>query len=199
MRKMFVGVAALLLAGCGGETYPVDATQAFLTLSTVGTSHLDPLPGGLSPVSVSFESNEADNKVQWLFSHEGDSLAKIVATVAPDGDSASTVAIEYIEGTAPDENWRNGKARQLIQTYVQQLVTEAVDAKMENREFDPAVRQTVEAAVVTASMGAVMNDVSSSMEEFAANHDKREREAKGRKRTNPANATKPSVTFGESN
>ena len=88
MPRAILGLAAFLLASCGGggEVYPVSSKQAYLELSSIGTPPaMDPLPGGLSPVSVTFEVIPGENSVQWLFTHEGDDIGRIVAKVTPDG------------------------------------------------------------------------------------------------------------------
>ena len=60
--------------------------------------------------------------------------------MTPDGDKASTVTVQYVAGTAPDENWRNSDARRLIENQVQRLVVEAVHSKFENRPFDDELK-----------------------------------------------------------
>lgn len=164
MRKMIAVAAALLLSACGGETYPIPQTEAFNLLSGIGSSNVTPLPGGLHPVSVNFESIPGDNLVKWEFSHEGDDLATIYAQVTPEGENASLVTIKYAPGTAPDENWRNGQARRLIENQIQRLVVESVDSTMEQREFRAELRQDVVKHVSLASMGALMDDVSASLD-----------------------------------
>ena len=200
MRLTILGAAALLLAGCGGEEYPVPASQAYATLAGVGTSTgLDPMPVGLEEVSVSFESLPSQNAAQWRFSHDGDDLARIIAKVEPNGDNASIVSLQYDEGSAPDENWRNGKVRRLLRNEVQRLVVEAVDSKMESREFDSALRADVSAKTAAASMGAVINDVSKSMDEEVERRAQRDREDDARVAANPNNATKPSMDLSKFN
>lgn len=198
MRKMMLGLAALLLTSCGGETYPIAPTAAFEALSGIGTpSGLDPLPGGLSPVSVNFEAVAADNAVQWLFSHDGDDIGRIVAQVTPEGDEASTVSVYYLEGKAPDENWRNGSARNLIENYIQRLVVEAVDSTLESRPMDEAIKMDVLMKVSTASMSSMMKDVSASMDEHIANEKAAEKEMEARAATNPYAATRPSTDLSK--
>lgn len=200
MRKSIVAaLAALMLSACGGETYPVAPTQAFLSLSEVGSSNIAPLPGGLYAVDVSFESIPADNAVEWRFSHEGDDLAKIVARVTPDGDSSSNVSIEYVNGTAPDENWRNGEARRLLKTGVFQLVSEAVDSKMESRPFDTAIRDEVVKSAMMTSMGGIMKDVSASMDAEIKRRADRDHAAETNRYINPNNATKPMTDLSKYN
>jgi hypothetical protein len=200
MRLMILGAAALLLAGCGGEEYPVPAAEAYAKLAGVGTPEgLYPMPVGLEEVSVSFESLPSQNAVQWRFGHDGDDLAQIIAKVEPNGDKASIVSLQYVEGSAPDENWRNGKVRRLLRNEVQRLVVEAVDSKMENRAFDAALRADVSAKTAAASMGAIINDVSKSMDEEVARREQRDREDEARVATNPNNATKPSMDLSKYN
>ena len=129
MPRAILGLAALLLASCGGggEVYPVSSKQAYLELSSIGTPPaMDPLPGGLSPVSVTFEVIPGEKSVQWLFTYEGDDIGRVVAKGTPDG-ATSAASRPYVNGTAPDDNWRNAQARQLIEKQVQKLVVEAVD------------------------------------------------------------------------
>ena len=196
MRKVIICVAALLVSACGGETYPVAATDAFLTLSSIGNPPgTSVLPGGLSAMNVSFESVPADNSVVWKFTHDGDDVGRIVATVTPDGDSASNIRVGYMDGSAPDDKWRNGQARRLIRDQLQRLFVEHVDATFEKREFSQSLKNDVVAQVTTASIGAVMNDVSASMDA----HIKKEKEAKNQSNANPYTATKPATDLSKYN
>ena len=200
MRSIVLGAAALLLAGCGGEEYPVPAGQAYTTLAGVGTpTGLYPMPVGLEEVGVRFESLPSQNAVQWHFSHDGDDLAQIIAKVEPSGDSASNISLQYVEGSAPDENWRNGQVRRLIKNEVKKLVVEAVDSKMENRAFDMALRANVSATTAAASVGAMMKDVDASLNAEIERREASERESETRAATNPHNATKPSMDLSKYN
>jgi hypothetical protein len=200
MRLIVLGAAALLLSGCGGEEYPVPAGEAFTTLSGVGTpDELYPLPGGLYEVGLRFESVPADNSVQWHFSHEGDDLARLVAKVEPNGDTASKVSVNYVEGTAPDENWRNGQARKLIQTAVQQLVVEAIDSKLEKRPFDKQLLGNVRATTAAMSVGGMMQDASASLDKHIAEEKQSRKEAQARAEANPYAKTKPSMDLSKFN
>ena len=196
MRKLIVGMAALLVSACGGETYPVAPTEAFMTLSSIGNPPLtSPLPGALSPVSVSFESIPADNSVQWLFRHEGDDIGRIIAQVTPDGDAASNVRVGYLDGSAPDDKWRNGQARRLIRDQIQRLMVEQVDSTFEKRPFNDGLKKDVNLQVTTASMGALMNDVSASMDQ----HIKAEKDRKNQSSANSYTATKPATDLSKYN
>lgn len=200
MRRVMIGFAALFLSGCGNEVYPVPATEAYLSLSSIGMpSGMSPLPGGLEPVSVNFESIPGENKVQWLFTHAGDDIGRIVAVVTPDGDASSNVAVRYVDGTAPDEKWRNGQARRLIEYEIQKLVVEAVDSKLENRAFDEGLRKQVTMNVATASISSMMSDVSASMDAHIAKQKEREEERKNRTSTSPQAATRPATDLSKFN
>ena len=196
MRKMFVGVAALLLGACGGETYQVPPTEAFLTLSSMGSPPgMSSLPGALAPVSVDFESVPADNSVQWLFRHDGDDLARIVAQVTADGDTASTVTVGYVAGTAPDDKWRNGQARRLIQNQIQRLVIEQVDSTFDKRPFNEELAKDVRMQVTTASMTAMMDDVGASLDK----HIQAQKDRQNQASTSSYAATKPSTDLSKYN
>jgi hypothetical protein len=206
MRRTIIGLAAFLLAGCGGsgEVYQVPSAQAYLELSSIGTPPaMDPLPGGLSPVSVSFEAIPGENKVQWLFTHEGDDIGRIVATVTPDGTASSNVTVAYVNGTAPDGNWRNAQARQLIEKHVQKLVVEAVDSRLENRSFDDNLSKQVAMDVTTSSVGSMLGDISASADEVAADERERERQQQSASSAgtdvaiSPDDATKPTTDLSK--
>lgn len=200
MRLMILGAAALLLGGCGGETYPVPASQAYTTLAGVGTPEgLYPLPGGLYDVAVRFESLPTENSVQWLFTHEGDDLARIVAKVEPSGDKASNVTVEYVEGSAPDSKWRNGEVRKLLQTAVQQLVVEAVDSKLDNRPFDMALRANINATTTAMSAGSMMKDANSAMDKAMEEQEQRDRERQAEADANPHSKTQPTMDLSKYN
>jgi hypothetical protein len=166
MRVLTIVAAALSLAACGGEQYPVPASQAYDSLSALGTPPgLYPLPGPMEKVDVRFEPVPGETSVQWLFSHDGDDLGRIVATVSPNGGKASAVSIDYVEGAAPDGNWHNKEARKQLKSSVHELVAEAVDSSLDNRAFDMAVRDKAEIAITSSMIGGVMADVSQRMQD----------------------------------
>jgi hypothetical protein len=175
-------IAALLLSACGGETYQVAPVEAFTSLSSIGTPPgMDPLPGGLNPVQASFESVPGDNLVRWSFTHEGEDIGQIIAKVEPDGDKASKVTVWYADGTAPDDHWRNSDARRLIKQEILRLAVEAVDSKLKNRPFDEALKKDVALQVTTSSLGAMMDDASAAMDEYAEKSRKADQEAEARR------------------
>jgi hypothetical protein len=196
MRKFVICAAALLVSACGGETYQVAPTEAFLTLSNIGNPPgTSTLPGGLSAMNVSFESVPADNSVVWKFTHDGDDVGRIIAQVTPDGDTASNIRVGYVDGSAPDDKWRNGQARRLIRDQLQRLFVEHVDATFEKREFSQSLKNDVVMQVTTASVGAVMNDISASMDA----HVKAAKERQNQSSASPYAATKPATDLSKYN
>lgn len=176
MRKFVIGVVALLLSACGAKTYPVAASEAYESISSLGSDTLEPLPGGLDPVDVSFESSPADNAIQWKFSHENDDIGTIVAKIDAKGDNASDVTVYWAEGTAPSGNWRNSEARALIKGQIIRLVNDAVDAKIMKRPMDAELKKDVYAQVAMSSIGSMMEDASASMDKAVAEFDKRDKQ-----------------------
>jgi len=204
MRKIIIGIAALLLSSCGAKTYPVAASEAYESISSLGSDTLEPLPGGLSPVDVSFESSAADNAIQWKFSHENDDIATIVAKIDPKGDASSDVTVYYADGTAPSGNWRNSEARALIKGQIMRLVNDAVDARITKRPIDADLKKEVYAQVAMSSIGSMMEDVGTSMDAAVKEFDKQDKERKI-SRTNSAareaasKVGKPMTDLGGSN
>ena len=200
MRKFLIGVAVLALAACTTEeTYPVSASEAYSTLTGLGYAPgVYPLPVGMTNVGMQFEALPADSAVRWQFRNgEGGDLATVTATVAPDGDAASTISIVYVDGSAPDGEGRNKKARQMIKTHVQPLIVEAVDAKLENRPFDKALRMDADMKTATASVGDMMKDVDSSLAAHIAKEKERDAEKANSVYVNPNNATKPTTDLSK--
>jgi len=204
MRKMIIGIAALLLSACGGTTYQVPAGEAFSSLSSIGTTPgMSPLPGGLDPVDVSFEAVEGDNAVKWHFTHEGEELGQIIAQVAPNGANASTVTVWYVDGTAPDDHWRNSAARRLIKDQIKRLAVEAVDATLTHRPFDAELKKDVTMQVTMSSVGSMMEDASKAMDEASKNFAEYDRQAEASRRDSEAREAaeqvgKPSTALGGS-
>ena len=202
MRLLMIGVAAIALAGCTpSETYPVRAADAYSKLTGLGYAEgIYPLPVGLHKVGMSFEALPADNAVRWQFKGTGGSdLATVTALVEPDGESASKVSIFYVDGSAPGGEGNNAKMRQMIKSHVHPLIVEVVDAKFEKRAFDKQLRYTADSMSATASIGDMMKDVDSSLEDHIAKEKEREMEAEARVLTNPHNATKPSTDLSKFN
>ena len=200
MRFILLGASALLLAGCGGEDYPVPAAEALDTLMSLGTpAGLYPLPVGIEEVAVDFQQVPEHNAVKWKFSHQGDDLATIFAQVKPKGDAASNVTVSYVEGTAPDDKWRNGNVRGLLKRQVQQLVVEAVDAKFERRPFDKALRARVSAETAAASVGAMFKEVDASMDAWVAQEKQEKRESAARAAMHQNSAAKPMTDLSKYN
>jgi len=193
MRKIMIGVVALLLSACGAKTYPVAASEAYEDISSLGSGTLEPLPGDLAPVDVSFESSPAENAVQWKFSHENDDIATIVAKIDPKGENASDVTVYYAEGTAPSGNWRNSEARALIKGQIMRLVDDAVEAKILKRPIDKELQKEVAMQVTMSSIGSVMTDVSAEMDKASANFAKYDKERELSEKNAAARAAQASV------
>ena len=100
-----------------------------------------------------------------------------------------------MDGSAPDENWRNGQARRLIRDQLQRLFVEHVDATFEKRPFNDGLRKDVTMQVTTATMSAIMNDVSASMDA----HIKAQKERQNQSSASPYAATKPSTDLSKYN
>lgn len=205
VRMMFLGAAALLLAGCGGEEYPVPAGEAASLLAGLGhTPAVSPMPVALEEVKVSFESLPGGNAVQWAFTHDGDELGQIVAMVEPSGEAASKVTVDYVEGSAPDGKLNNGKFRAQLKGGVKQLVVEAIDATLERRPFNTALRSQVDASITAALMGAVIDKTYSGINAALAKQDRLDKERANapnyvHERPVPQDASKPTSDLSKFN
>lgn len=200
MRKLgLIAALALALGGCGAETYQLPVAEAYASLSSLGTPEdarvLTPMDG----VSINFEALPDENSVRWTYSHEGDNLGAIIAHVDASGDKASVITTDYVEGSAPDDKWKNGKMRNLIEGGSRQLIEEGIRAHFEKRPFNHELRRSIDMAAVQANIGTMMNDASASMDKAAASFAEHDREREAQAATNPYNATKPSIDLEHKN
>ena len=176
-RKIVIAAAALLLAACGGEKYAVPAAEATSMLAGLGTSPaITPMPAALSDVQVSFESLPGGNAVHWMFTLKGEDLGKIVATVEPDGEAGSTVAVGYVDPIMPVTSKTGSQYSAQIKGSVRQLLVEAVDSTLDRRPFDMALREQIDNAITIAMVGTMFQGASDGMNEAMARQDKVDRE-----------------------
>lgn len=193
MRKLLLlSVAVLALAACGGEKYPVPAADAYASLTSIGVPNGARPLAVMSNVAITVEQIPADSAVRWQFSKDGADLGAIVARVDPDGDAASVVSTDYIEGAASDAE-ENRMESNLIQGGQRQLIEEGIRAHFEKRPFNTELRKSIEVAALQANIGGVMKDVSASMDAEIARRDDREREYSSEAARNPYKATAPST------
>ena len=154
-RLTLLAAAALSLSACGNEEYPMPAAQAASALASLGYSPvLATMPAVLGKVRVSFESMPDGQSVQWSFNRGRDDLGRIVATVAPSGDKASKVTVDYVEGS-DHGGGTAGRLRQQLKINLRPLFVEAVDSTLDGHPFDEAVRAKVDAAL-TEGLGPTM-------------------------------------------
>ena len=194
-KKLLTGATALLLAGCGGEKYPISASEASSMLAGLSYSPAtSPMPVALKDVEVGFESLPGGNAVQWSFTKEGDDLGKIVATVTPSGDTDSKVAIDYVDGSAADKG-SHAKIRAQLRGGVQQLLVEAIDSTLDRRQYDMALHDQVDTNITIAMMGSMMVSASDAMDKAVAKQKRRRQDSQGSGASvpSPSSASQPST------
>ena len=199
-----VAALALALAGCGGtkETYPIPVSEAFSKLSSAGYAAGGfALPGMLMgmEVKVSFQSFP-DRTANWKFTHKGKELARVEASV--DGDSeSSTVSYQFIPGEAAGEFPKLAGA---VDSFSRKLLLEGMDAQLDGRPMDEAMKADANAQLARAMIGDMMKGAAKAMEisdEQRATWDRQDREHEERVarmgdervREFSAQATRPSV------
>lgn len=201
IRTFMLGAAALLLTACGGEEYPVPASEAASLLAGLGNAPaVSPMPAALSDVVVNFESLPGGKAVQWSFTHNGDDLAKIVATVEPKGVSASIVTLDYVEGSAPDAKSNASKIRDQLRGGVRQLLLEAVDSTLDHRPFDMALRQQVDTNITVAMIGTMFQGASDGMDAAMARTDLHQQPSQSTTSSSipsPQEASKPTTDLSQ--
>jgi len=203
-RLAIVGAAALLLSSCGSEEYPMPATQATSMLASLGYSPvLATMPAALGKVQVGFETMPDGQSVQWSFRQGRHDLGLIVATVTPNGETASTVKVAYAEGS-DHGGGTAGRIRQQIKINLRPLFVEAVDSTLEGRPFDEAVRANVEAALGEGLGPTMFSGVDSSLDAEVERRREREpngphRPFDGSRKSSPQGPTQPSTDLSRFN
>lgn len=165
---------ALSLSACTErtESYAVKSSEAFATLASAGYAYgIYPLPSGIGArdVTLSFEAVPTDQTAYWAFTRNGKEIARVHAVVEGD-ETSSTISYSYAEGEgAADEK----KLERQIKLHMPLLIAEAVDAKIENRAFDQSMKSQADAVSMTASMGGMMTDANSKMDEAIKKNEER--------------------------
>ena len=189
-RFALIAALALSLAACGGEPYPLPASEAYASLTSVGIPNGARLLTPMSSLAMTVDSTPDDSSVRWRFSKDGADLGAIVARVDADGEAQSVVTTDYIEGASSDDPEHKSMSA-LIQGGQRQLIEEGIRSHFEKRPFNNDLRKSIEFAAIQANIGGMMNEASASMDEFAKSHDARTSDRASRAATNPANATRP--------
>ena len=204
VRMTILGATALLLTACGGDDYPVPAAEAVSMLASLGYSPaLATMPAALDKVQVSFESVPGGQSVQWSFRRGRDDLGRIVATVEPSGDTASKVKVDYVEGL-DHGGGTAGRIRKQLQVNLRPLFVEAVDATLDRRPFDPAVRAEVDANLTEGLGPTMFSGVDASLDAEVAKRDRRDSErssgrGSSREAPSPRSATQPTSDLSRFN
>ena len=206
MHRLLLGLAAALtLSACGGKTtesYPAPVADTFAKLSSAGFAAAGySLPGTLSAmdVSASFQAFP-DRTANWKFTHKGRELARVEAAVAGDGGSSS-VTYAYVEGEAAGEFPKLASA---VDTFSRKLLIAGMDAQLEGRPMDLAMKEDANAQLARAMIGEMMQGAAAAMtvsKEQRATWDRQDREHEervarahdDRVREHATRATQPSL------
>ena len=181
VRLTLLGAAALMLAACGGDEYPMPAAQAASTLASLGYSPvLATMPPALGKVQVGFEALSDGQSVQWSFRRGRDDLGRIVATVEPSGEAASKVKVDYVEGS-DHGGGTAGRLRQQLKINLRPLFVEAVDSTLDGRPFDEAVRAKVDTALAEGLGPTMFSGVDESLDAEVARRDKNDSDSANRR------------------
>jgi hypothetical protein len=176
MRKYSLMLVAALLAGCsGGESYPLAAKDVKSKLLSIKPPTF--VFGDGKGVEA-MASQIGQDQVRWTVRSNGTSMLSFTATVTPDGDKASKVAltVEPYEGQKRDQIRHNVATTSAALNLYHAAMVEQIDARLENRSFDYAAIQSQ----MLASMGTTMKQVDASLNEAVKNFDARDRERESR-------------------
>jgi hypothetical protein len=152
MRKfLFAFVMAGLLAACGdGKSYPISANDVTNKLLA---SKPPMFVFGSSGANV-MVTQGAGGAVRWTVLQSGKQVMRLVATITPDGDNASSVAVSV---EPPDNDAKTAIGKNLaenpaIVNLYRSAMVEQIDARLNNREFDMSKIRGQMAAAAIATM-----------------------------------------------
>ena len=156
---------ALTLSACTerSQSYKVSSADAYSTLAGAGYADgIYPLPSGLIAMNVamSFEAIPTDQTAYWKFTRDGQEIARVNAVVEGDGAS-SKISYSYAPGAGAGAN---EKLERLIKQYMPPLIDEAVDAKIERRPIDRAMKSQADALTLASNASSMMRSASAAMD-----------------------------------
>jgi hypothetical protein len=123
-------------------------------------------------------SQIGQDQVRWTVRSDGTSMIRLTATVTPDGDKASKVAltVEPYDGQKPDQIRHNVATTSDAMNLYRAAMTEQIDARLENRSFNMAAIQSQ----MLASVGTTFKQIDASLGEAVKNFDQQGREIEER-------------------
>ena len=199
MRKFLMAAVfavALSVSACTdtSDTYKVSATDAWSKVMSNGyAASAFAVPTGLlaNDVRASFESFPGDRTAYWKFTRKGKELGRINIAVEGD-DASSTISYSYAKGDVADED---KKAEQMVRQYSPMLITEAMDAKFDNRQPDPNMKRVADAQSMSAMVGKMMKEANAEMDKAIADMKSGEIRSDGEAAAQSAkyNSTKPTT------
>ena len=193
-RMTLLAASALLLVACGNEEYPMPAAQATSMLASLGYSPaLATMPAALGKIQVGFETMPDGQSVRWSFRRGRDDLGMIIATVMPNGETASTVKVYYAEGS-DHGGGSAGRIRQQLKINLRPLFVEAVDSTLDGRAFHESVRAKVDTALAEGLGPTMFSGVDASLDAEVKRRSEREpngpsRRFDGSRKTSPQGPT----------
>lgn len=153
IRKQLVClIATALLVGCGaGETYQLPAKDVRSKLLSLSPPMFVFGSGGVS----SMVSQVGQDQVRWTLLQSGTALMSLTATVTPEGDSATSVAVvaEPAPGKGNSKIARGMADHPEIVELYRKAMEEQIDSKLEGRDFDMGAIQGQMMTAVVSNMG----------------------------------------------
>lgn len=174
IRSLFLVLATLaLLGGCAaappGEVYPLALVD---TRSRVFATEVPTFVfGGAGAASVDVQAIAEPDKIIWPVTTKGQELFRYVATITPVDATHTRVAVALLpaaSGAAGAKVARGLKENADIARLYRDAMTEAVDAKLENRDFTMAA---ITPQLTLAALGH-LGDITAGFDRESARHGK---------------------------
>jgi hypothetical protein len=149
-RLIFAAAIAGLLGACAqSRSYPVAADEV---TSKLLSTRPPMFVFGNSDASIMVSRGDA-GAVRWTVLQNGNQVIRLVATVTPDGENASSVAVsaEPLNNEAKTPTGKNMADNPAMVKLYKTAMVEQIDARLSNREFDVSkIQAQLAAAVATA-------------------------------------------------
>jgi hypothetical protein len=158
LRIMAALAATALLAGCGaGETYPLSAKEVRSRLLNLKPPMFVFGSSGVEAMT----SQIGQDQVRWTLVNDGKPLMRFTATVTPDGEKSTNVAlsVEPAEGKTDTQIGRNMSSNPSTVKLYETAMIEQIDARLENRSFNMGAIQGQMMTAAVANMGQMQTSL----------------------------------------
>jgi hypothetical protein len=176
----------------GGETYSLPADQVYSAMAR--TDIPAKLRGGLLTEQRITKEFANGQRVKWVFVKGYTITGKLIATAKPSGTGATRVTVEFEPGKSAGATPELIDAQTYAKTVGRIMMTEYLDASIEQRRPNSALMNDAMAAYIMTNRGAVGRETEAIFKEVSREINEHDSLAS---QPNPYTATKPATDLSQ--